>query len=632
MSIALSESAHFSAGTVGHTLHFEVDGDGIAVIHMDLRGRPMNVTTPELTSDLMLAFHRVATDASIKGAILTSGKPGCFVAGGDIKDFVNAYDRGMTRAQAFELSRKSSDFFRSIETCGKPVAAAINGLALGGGLELCLCCHYRVIADDSRAIVGQPEVTIGLLPGGGGTQRLPRLIGIEKALPLLLNGRHVKPQEALELGLVHEMVPAEDLIATAKHWLLAHPHAQQPWDVNGYALPGGTGALDLHAIQSLMMDTALAAGRDGHNYPAPPAILACVLEGTQVPIETGLRIESNYFSTLLTGVVARNLMRTTFVNKGLADKLAQRPSGVPKATIKRLGILGNGAAEGQLVNIAAAAGIEAVLLEVLPTGGCDLMVKILRPVDLPVARHAFRKQGADFIGIHLSASVPGRVLEIVVDPGADERAVGHAFDLARQLRHTPIALHGGKALYTHRLRTAYVNEGMCLLAEGVAPGLIENAAAAAGMAQGPLACADDIFGRGVGADFHEQPEKSTKVLWHGRRDVLRDVFAPKENQPDVEQIKTRLLHIQALETARCIEEGMIRHAADADVAAVFGCGFPAYTGGTTSLIDTIGIARFVSECEALAARHGARFKPSPWLLVRAGRGEPFHGRHDAAAS
>lgn len=617
------ETLSASGFTPVRTLTLDVDADGIAVIRMNLPVRPMNVTTPELTNDLMSAFAHVATNAAIKGAILTSGKDKSFVAGGDIKDFVNAYDRGMTREEAFALSNESSVFFRSIETCGKPVAAAINGLALGGGLELCLACHYRVIVDDPKAIVGQPEVTIGLLPGGGGTQRLPRLIGIEAALPLLLTGRHVKPAEALRLGLVHAVVPAAELLATAKRWLLEHPDARQPWDMPGYAIPGGEGPLSPHELLS---------SETRRNYPAPPAILSCVIEGTRLPIDEGLRIESHYFSTLLTGPVARNLMRTTFVNKGAINKLAHRPAGIPAADIARIGILGEGKAATRLARAATDAGIEAILCATADdneTGDCDLVVRVLagasdagahadkRPAH---AKRDERDDRDDIVGIHLEpCGTQVSLLEIVADGKTSLRAVAHAFDLAARLRKTPIALHGGTGFYSERVVNAYIDEGMRLLEEGTAPELIANAAAMAGMARGPLALAGEMRQAG---DKYLQPSLQEK----------QELSALQPWQPVIEETGRRLLYIQALAAARCMEEGMLHHAADADVGAVIGWGFPAYTGGPLSLIDTLGIARFVNECEDMARRYGPRFQPSPWLAARAARGEAFYENAGAAGA
>src|SRR5258706_361813 len=220
------------------TLRLEVGADGVALITFDDPARAMNVTSPELTRDLMAAFARVARDPAIVGAVLTSGKASGFVAGGDIKDFVGAHERGMPETEAFEISHRWNVDLRRLERCGKPIAAALNGLALGGGLELALCCRYRVLADDAKAIVGCPEVTIGLLPAGGGSQRLPRLIGIEPALEMMLEGTRLPPSRALALGVVDAVVPREQVVESARRWVLSGPDPGQPWDRPGYRGPG----------------------------------------------------------------------------------------------------------------------------------------------------------------------------------------------------------------------------------------------------------------------------------------------------------------------------------------------------------------------------------------------------------
>jgi len=201
------------------TIKYSLDGDGVAILAIDLPGKSMNVLTPELMDDLETLVKHVAADPAVKGAVITSAKK-AFIAGADIKDMVTAYDRGITPKEGFEFSQQLTRRLRTLETCGKPFAVAMNGLALGGGLEVCLACHYRVMTDDPRAVVGFPEVNIGLLPGAGGTQRLPRLIGVAEALPLILQSKNVNSQKALELGIVHELAPADQVVERARKWVL----------------------------------------------------------------------------------------------------------------------------------------------------------------------------------------------------------------------------------------------------------------------------------------------------------------------------------------------------------------------------------------------------------------------------
>src|SRR5882672_1390939 len=343
------------------TLKLEIGNDGIALIIIDLPGRPMNVLTAEFQRDLTAAIDRLASDPGLRGAILTSGKPGHFIVGADIKEMLQALDRGVTAKQAAHMSQAMSSTLRRMETCGKPIACALNGLALGGGFEVALACHYRVLAQDAN--VGLPEVGLGLLPAAGGTQRVPRLIGVEKALPILLTGQPVKAKEALTLGLVHAVAAAGEVVSVAKTWLLGPAKAVQPWDEKGYRIPGGAGPSASHAARTFTAGTALIAQNTQRNYPAPLAILSCVYEGTQVMIETGLRIESKYFGQLMAGSVARNMMRTLFINKGAADKLVHRPEGLAKFKVAKVGILGAGMMGAGIAYVSAAAGIDVVLLD-----------------------------------------------------------------------------------------------------------------------------------------------------------------------------------------------------------------------------------------------------------------------------
>jgi 3-hydroxyacyl-CoA dehydrogenase / enoyl-CoA hydratase / 3-hydroxybutyryl-CoA epimerase len=709
-------------------IRYSVDGDGIALLLIDVAGRPMNVLTPDFQSDLAECIQRVATDAAVRGVVIGSAKSS-FMAGADIKDMVGAYDRGITAAEASKFSYELSSLLRRLETCGKPVAAAINGVALGGGFEVALACHYRVIADEPKAGVGLPEVKIGLLPGGGGTQRVPRLIGVTEALKLITEGRQLSPADALKKGLVHEVAPTADIVERARQWILKGGEGVQPWDKKGFRVPGGVGQTSPAAAQTFMAGTALTAKATQRNYPAPLAILSCVYEGTQVPIDQGLRIESKYFGQLLAGPVARNLMRTMFVNKGLADKLARRPAGPPKTQVRRLGILGAGMMGAGVAYVSALAGMEVVLIDstlelaekgkaysrallakdvergkrtqaeadailarIKPTvsyddlAGSDLVIEAVfesREIKADVTQKAeavipknavfasntstlpitglaqASKRPTQFIGIHFFSPVDKMPLvEIILGKKTSEDTLARALDYVGQLRKTPIVVNDSRGFYTSRCFGTYVYEGMAMLQEGVNPSLIENAARMAGMPVGPLAVADEVTidlqwkvikqteqdlgrkfvkpvaydvvqkfveelkrpGRRFGAGFYDYPKDARKHLWTG----LRDIYPLAFNQLEAPEVVKRLMYIQALETTRCMEEGVVTTAAEADLGSILGWGFPAWTGGTLSYIDTIGIRAFVAECERMSKRYGKRFKPSKWLKQRAERNEPFH--------
>ena len=722
------------------TLTLQLDPAGYAVLSIDVPERAMNVWTPELINDFDAAITRISGDASIKGVAITSGKPGAFLAGADLKDLVAAFDRGLSAEQGAEQARVLSKLLRRLETCGKPVVAALNGLALGGGLELALACHYRVLADDPKAVVGLPEVSVGLLPGAGGTQRLPRLIGIPNALPLLLQGTQLKPAAALKLGIVQAVVPAAETLNAALAWLRSvdgnADAALQPWDRKSFRVPGGAGPLAPHSMQSFTAGIALTSAMTQGNFPAPMAIMSCVFEGTQLSIDRGLAIEAKYFGKLLASPVARNMIRTLFINKGAADKLSGRPVGVPKSKVSKLGVLGAGMMGAGIAHVSAKAGIEVVLLDadeaaaakgkagiaameakelsrgkttqtkvdallalITPTtdyallDGCDLVVEAVfekREIKAEVTRKAeavipstaifasntstlpitglaqAAQRPAQFIGLHFFSPVQKMPLvEIIVGRGTSQETIAKAMDYVAQLRKTPIVVHDFPGFYTSRVFGSFVHEGLRMLLDGVAPALIENGAKQAGFPVGPLAVSDEVTlslqqailrqqdldgiddryrgipgrpvidkmvdelkrpGRRFGAGFYDYPADGSKKLWPG----LKDAFPIAAVQPDVAEIKQRLLYSMALETARCFEEAVVTRPEAADIGSVFGIGYPAWTGGTLSFIDTVGVASFVAECQRLAEACGPRFTPPPGLVDRAASGKPFHSPTQAA--
>jgi 3-hydroxyacyl-CoA dehydrogenase/enoyl-CoA hydratase/3-hydroxybutyryl-CoA epimerase len=703
---------------MSETIKYQLDDDGIAILTIDIADRSMNVLTPEFMADLDAAIDTVAADDDVKGAIVTSAKS-AFIAGADLKELVGVFAQGLDEKEICAFAGKYSKLYRKLETCGKPFVAAINGTALGGGLELCLACHYRVALDNPKAVLGLPEVKVGLLPGAGGTQRLPRLIGIRDALPLMLEGRHLKAAKAVEMGICHELASdVDDMMARARRWILESGDPEAPWDKRGFKVPGGSGGMHPGVVQTFMAGNAMVAEKTQHNYPAPISIMSCVYEGTQLPMDKGLKIELQYFAKLLSGPVARNMIRTLFIDKGAADKLVRRPEGVPKTRVEKLGILGAGMMGAGIAYVSAYAGQQVVLLDrsqedaekgkgyskmlldkrvsrgrmndekaaaildrihtttdYAELEGCDLVIEAVfedrgikadvtakteavipetsifasNTSTLPITGLAEASARPDqFIGIHFFSPVDKMPLvEIILGEKTGDTAIAAALDYVQQIRKTPIVVRDSRGFYTSRVFGTYVKEGMELLAEGVKPALIENAAKMAGMPVGPLAVHDEVTidlsykimmqtrkdlgdafvasdadevvrhfqedlqrkGKRFGAGFYEYPEGGKKYLWPG----LADEYPPAERQPELEAIQKRLLYVQALETARCMAEGVVPEASDADVGSILGWGFPPWTGGTLSLIETVGVQQFVEECEALAERHGKRFSPPDWL-------------------
>ena len=336
--------------------------DGIAILTIDMADRTMNVFSPELAKELRAAFDAQVSDAQVKGIVITSGKSS-FVAGADLGQMADFAKAGIGAADALSGIALYGDLFRHIETCGKPVAAAANGLALGAGLELVLACHYRVAANEPAAQYGLPEVKLGLLPGAGGTQRVPRLMGIAASLALLTTGKSLTAAEAKAAGLVHEAAPASEVLSLAVQAILSgkvDPVAA--WDKKGYTLPGGD-AYSRANINALTAANASSHASTRGNLPAPLAILRCVYEGTVLPMDRALRLEQKHFVTLVQGSVAQNLIQTMFFAKQAADKLSRRPAEVPKSKVSKLGILGAGFMGAGIAQASATVGMQVVLVD-----------------------------------------------------------------------------------------------------------------------------------------------------------------------------------------------------------------------------------------------------------------------------
>jgi len=349
----------------------ETDSDGIVLVTWDIPGKSMNVLDTASIDELGQIVAQTTADAAVKGVIITSGKD-AFSAGADLSML-----EGMNRTYAamlkekgeeaanqmlFDESRKLSQTLRTIETCGKPWVAAINGLALGGAFELTLACHYRVAADNPKTRLGLPEVKVGLFPGGGGTQRLPRMMPAADALQLLLKGDQMTLAKAKAANIVGAIVPAADLIKTAKEWIKAGGKPVQPWDVKGFKLPGGA-VYSAAGMNVFPPANALYRSQTYDNYPAARAIMSCVYEGLLVNIDNGLRIESRYFAKILRSKEAAAMIRSLFLSMQELNKGARRPAGVPPTKVQKLAVIGAGFMGASIGYVSAKAGIEVVLID-----------------------------------------------------------------------------------------------------------------------------------------------------------------------------------------------------------------------------------------------------------------------------
>jgi 3-hydroxyacyl-CoA dehydrogenase/enoyl-CoA hydratase/3-hydroxybutyryl-CoA epimerase len=350
---------------------FDVDADGVALITWDMPGRSMNLLTPEVIEELNGLVNKVAAEAAIKGAVVTSGKA-TFSGGADLtmlQGMAHEYARvakaeGEEKAMRvfFDRSRQLSLIYRKLESCGKPFAAAINGVCMGGAFELALACHYRIVADSDKARVGLPEIKVGLFPGAGGTQRVARLMPTPDALQMLFRGDQLKPAAAKKMGLVHDVAPADEIVARAKEWVKANPGAKAPWDDPKFKAPSGK-VFSPGGMMIWPPANAILRRETYDNYPAAKAILASVFEGLQLPIDLALAVESRYFAKILRSKEAAAMIRSLFISKGELDKGVRRPAGVAPTALRKIGVLGAGFMGAGIAYVAASAGLEVVLID-----------------------------------------------------------------------------------------------------------------------------------------------------------------------------------------------------------------------------------------------------------------------------
>ncbi|MFC9338897.1 3-hydroxyacyl-CoA dehydrogenase NAD-binding domain-containing protein [Streptomyces sp. NPDC057020] len=346
------------------TIRWEQDATGIVTLVLDDPNQSANTMNQAFRASITAIADRVEAEKdSIRGIIYTSAKK-TFFAGGDLKDMVQA---GPEHAQdIFDGALEMKNALRRIETLGKPVVAAINGAALGGGYEIALASHHRVALDAPGSKIGLPEVTLGLLPGGGGVTRTVRLMGITDALlKVLLQGTQYTPRRALDNGLVHEVAATpEEMMAKAIAFIDTHPESRQPWDVAGYRIPGGTPSNPKFAANLPAFPANLRKQLNGAPYPAPRAIMAAAVEGSQVDFDTAATIESRYFTELVTGQTAKNMIQAFFFDLQAVNSGASRPKGIEPRPVRRVAVLGAGMMGAGIAYSCARAGIEVVLKDV----------------------------------------------------------------------------------------------------------------------------------------------------------------------------------------------------------------------------------------------------------------------------
>ncbi len=341
------------------TFRYEKDGQNIVTLTLDMPGRAANVLNDEFGVGFQAALAQLAAETDLAGVILTSAKK-TFLAGADLEMIVGETDP----TAVFHNTQALKAGFRRLETLGKPVVAALNGTALGGGLELALACHHRIAIADPKSKFGFPEVTLGLIPGGGGIVRLTRMIGLQPSFPILSEGTQMNPEAAKAAGLIDELAADRDeMMAKARAWILAHPQAKQPWDQPGYKMPGGDPKRPSVA-QMLAIAPAILKKQTYGNYPAAEAIMAAAVEGAVVDLETATRIESRYFAHVATGQTAKNMINAFWFQLNEINAGASRPAGVPPQTTHKVGVLGAGMMGHGIAYVSAYAGMAVVLKDV----------------------------------------------------------------------------------------------------------------------------------------------------------------------------------------------------------------------------------------------------------------------------
>ncbi|WP_449102723.1 3-hydroxyacyl-CoA dehydrogenase NAD-binding domain-containing protein [Pseudomonas extremaustralis] len=710
-------------------IRYEKGQDQIVVLTLDMPGQSANTMNAAYREAMAATVARLEAEKdSIAGVIITSAKK-TFFAGGDLNELIKV---DKAHAKDFYASvRVLKAQLRRLETLGKPVVAAINGAALGGGWEICLACHYRVALDDKSVQLGLPEVTLGLLPGGGGVVRMVRLLGLEKALPYLLEGKKIRPQQALQTGLINELaVDRTELLAKSRAWILANPQARQPWDNKAYQIPGGTPS-NPKVAQMLAIAPSILRSKTNGCFPAPEKILCAAVEGAQVDFDTAHLIETRYFTELVTGQVAKNMIGTFWFQLNQINAGSSRPQGFAPYVTRKVGVLGAGMMGAGIAYASACAGIDVVLKDIdlaaaekgkahsaalldkkvsrgqltaeqrentlariHPTqddadlAGCDLIIEAVfedRELKARVSAAAQRVVGADaviasntstlpisglatavpdqgkFIGLHFFSPVDKMPLvEIIKGAHTSDETLARGFDFVLQINKTPIVVNDSRGFFTSRVFGTFTNEGIAMLGEGVAAPMIETEARKAGMPVGPLAVSDEVslslmshirqqtvkdlqaegkavpthpatavidllvneykrMGKAAGGGFYEYPAGGQKHLWP----ELKSRFEQSGQQISPQDIRDRLLFIQAIETVRCVEEGVLMSTADANVGSIFGIGFAAWSGGALQFINQYGLNDFIARARYLAEQYGDRFTPPALLLEKAAQGAMF---------
>ncbi|WP_394938473.1 3-hydroxyacyl-CoA dehydrogenase NAD-binding domain-containing protein [Psychromicrobium sp. YIM B11713] len=714
-------------------VHWAKDDDGVVTLTIDDPQASVNTMNEIYIRSMAATVSRLEEEReSLSGVILASAKK-TFFAGGDLALLIQGSPE--TAEQQTEMTNEVKSHFRRLEGLGVPVVAAINGSAIGGGLEVALAAHHRIVLDLPGVQIGLPEVTLGLLPGGGGITRTVRMLGLQEALTkVILSGTKYSPRDAQALGLVDQLVDsAAELIPAAKAWIAANPGAVKPWDVKGFKIPGGSPKSPALASLLPALPANLRKQIKGAPMPAPRAAMAAAVEGAMVDFDTASLIETRYFVSLVVGQVSKNMITAFFFNLQEINSGRSRPQGPAVWQASKVGVIGAGMMGAAIAYVSAKAGIEVVLKDVTleaaergkaysvaleqkalqrgkttaqkseallarihPTAddhdfeGVDLVIEavfenvgikqeaIQRVVSvvseravlgtntstLPITEIASGiSRGADVVGIHFfSPAEKMPLVELIRGAQTSDEVLAKAFDYVRQIRKTPIVVNDSRGFFTSRVIGRFVSEAVAMVGEGIEPVAIEQAALQAGYPAGALQLLDELTltlsqkirletkaaeekqgklwsahpsevvidrlieefgrkGRSSGAGFYEYRDGKRLGIWPG----LREAFNSRSTDATLIEMQERMLFSEALDTVRCLDEGVLSSVADANIGSIFGIGFPAWTGGVLQYINQYqgGLAGFVARAEELRARHGAQFSPPESLVQLAEAGGSY---------
>ena len=349
-------------------IKYKVDGEGIAFVTWDFMDAPVNIMNENTMPEFFTAIKQAINDEKVKGIVINSAKKD-FIAGGDLKWFLN-YDK--SRQDCFEMLMETNRNLRLLETCNKPVAAAINGLALGGGCEVALACHYRIMSNHPKNRMGLVECSVGLFPGAGGTQRYLRMMGPQKTIQYITQSKKLTAEQALKDGLINEICsPEEDISALAKQWILTKGTCEQPWDNKKFKVPGtpvGIGQI-AGVDEFFSLANAFAYKTTHGNLPHIKNVLSAIYYGASCYIDKALEVEARYFVDTLFSKETKNIIRSSFVFIGDAAKGKSKPKGYEVVSYKKIGVLGAGMMGTGIAYVSAKAGLEVVLKDVSKENG-----------------------------------------------------------------------------------------------------------------------------------------------------------------------------------------------------------------------------------------------------------------------